>query len=53
MKEKERKIIFGLNIDKKGPLTKKDVEQAISIFKETYDNCMKIKEKEEEKVMNG
>lgn len=53
MKKDKRKIIFGLNIDKKGLLTKKDVKQAISIFKETYDNCMKIKEKEEEKEMNG
>ena len=38
MKKDKRKIIFGLNIDKKGPLTKKDVKQAINIFKETYDN---------------
>lgn len=37
-KNEKRKIIVGINIDKKGPLEKEDVEKAVKTFKEYYTN---------------
>lgn len=38
IKKGKRKLIIGININKKEPLEKKDVEKAIKIFKEYYIN---------------
>ena len=38
IKKEGRKLIIGINIDKKGPLEKEDVEKAVKVFKEYYTN---------------
>ena len=37
-KKEGRKLIIGININKKGPLDEKDVNKAIKVFKEYYTN---------------
>ncbi len=41
LKKKNGKNIISIYINKKGPLNKKDVEEAIKIFKEYYMNINK------------